>query len=51
MTFANETFRRVRASIDETETASDANVGVGLLRNFSMTIDFAENAIWLSSKR
>ena len=44
-------FTDVVAAIDETETASEANVGVGLLRNFVMTIDFPQSAVWLEPRR
>jgi hypothetical protein len=43
-------FENVGAAIDTTPTAMDANVGVRLLRNFRMTVDFAENAIWLEPR-
>ncbi|NWG71250.1 MAG: retropepsin-like domain-containing protein [Parvularculaceae bacterium] len=43
-------FTDVVAAIDETAAASDANVGVSLLRRFKMTIDFAEGAVWLSER-
>ena len=44
---AGVTFRDVPAAIDRTDTAADVNVGVRILRHFRMTVDFAENAVWL----
>lgn len=38
---------QVTAAIDSTDTAADANIGVAILRNFRMTIDFPGKAIWL----
>lgn len=40
-------FDDVPAAIDETPTAMDANVGVSILRNFRITVDYAEQTIWL----
>lgn len=40
-------FTDVSAAIDRTEHAADVNVGVRILRNFRMTVDYAGNAIWL----
>lgn len=40
-------FRDVGAAIDRTPTAMDANIGVKILRNFSITVDYSEHAIWL----
>ncbi len=45
------TFLEVAAAIDANETAADANVGVGLLKNFRIITDFAERAVWLYSTR
>jgi hypothetical protein len=45
---AGVSFEGVRAAIDPTEDAPAANVGVSILRNFSMTIDFTRNAIWMT---
>lgn len=44
---ARVVFQNVPAAIDRTATAADLNVGVRLLRHFRMTVDFAENLLWL----
>lgn len=41
------TFRNVRAAIDRGETASDLNLGTSILRDFIITTDFPNRAIWL----
>lgn len=43
-------FREVVAAVDPTEDAPAANVGVSILRNFVMTIDFPANAVWLDPR-
>jgi predicted aspartyl protease len=48
---AGVTFRNVRAAIDEQPNASDANVGVKLLRRFHITTDFSQKAVWLKPRR
>lgn len=47
---AGETFRDIEAAIDRTENAADVNIGVRLLRHFRMTVDFAENSLWLEPR-
>lgn len=47
VTVAGRLFESVDAAVDATEDAPAANVGVPILRNFVMTIDFPENAVWL----
>lgn len=47
---AGVTFHDVPAAIDRTQAASDVNVGVSVLRNFAMTVDFSENALWLEPR-
>jgi hypothetical protein len=47
---AGTVFEDVEAAIDRTPTAADANVGVAVLRNFVLTIDFAGNAVWLAAR-
>ncbi|GAB4520187.1 MAG: hypothetical protein Kow00133_06470 [Amphiplicatus sp.] len=47
---AGETFTDVPAAIDPTENAADVNVGVRILRRFRMTVDFAENALWVEPR-
>lgn len=44
---AGESFYNVRAAIDPTDKAADVNVGVSILRNFVITTDFTERAVWL----
>lgn len=44
---AGSAFPDVVAAIDRSETAAEANVGVGILRNFRMTVDFPAKALWL----
>lgn len=43
-------FKDIEAAIDETESAPDANVGVRLLRQFVITVDFPQHALWLKSR-
>jgi hypothetical protein len=40
-------FRDIPAAIDRSENAADGNIGVTVLRNFRMTVDFADSAVWL----
>jgi predicted aspartyl protease len=47
---AGRIFRDVPASIDESPSAADLNVGTSILRHFVVTTDFAEKAIWLASR-
>jgi len=46
---AGVTFRDVPAAIDRTDTAADVNIGVRILRHFRLTIDFAQNVVWMDS--
>ena len=48
---AGVSFRDVPAAIDRTDNAGDVNVGVRILRNFGITVDFAENAVWLEPRQ
>ncbi len=48
VTVAGVEFAHVTAAVDATGHAADANVGVSLLRNFVLTIDFPGNALWLA---
>ncbi len=48
---AGVSFRDVPAAIDRTDNAGDVNVGVRILRNFVITVDFAENAVWLEPRQ
>ena len=45
---AGRRFENVPAAIDTSPTASDANVGVRVLRNFGIVTDFAARSIWLA---
>lgn len=45
---AGRTFRRVPAQIDALPNASELNVGTSILRNFLITTDFRQRAIWLA---
>jgi hypothetical protein len=47
---AGVTFRDVPAAIDRSDNAADVNIGVRILRNFRITADFAENAVWLDPR-
>jgi predicted aspartyl protease len=47
---AGVAFHDVAAAIDRTENAADVNVGVRVLRNFRMTVDFAEKSLWLEAQ-
>ena len=44
---ADTIFHDVAAAIDRTDRAADVNVGVRVLRNFRLTVDFPANAVWL----
>jgi hypothetical protein len=44
---AGRRFSDVSAAIDSQPSASDVNIGVGLLRHFHITTDFANHAVWL----
>jgi len=49
LTIAGVSFPAVIAAIDSTEDAPAANIGVSILRNFVMMIDFAEHAVWFTA--
>ena len=44
---AGKTFRNVPASIDDQSSANDLNVGTSILKNFLITTDFGQRAVWL----
>jgi predicted aspartyl protease len=44
---AGHTLRNVEAAIDPSPDATDANVGVSVLRQFELLIDFPGGAVWL----
>lgn len=45
---AGREFTGVTAAIDTQDSASDVNVGIGLLRHFLVTTDFPGRAVWLA---
>jgi hypothetical protein len=47
---AGREFIDVPAAIDPGETASDLNLGTSILRDFIITTDFADGAIWLEPR-
>jgi hypothetical protein len=47
---AGRIFRDVPASIDDSPSAADINVGTSLLRHFVVTTDFPEKTIWLAPR-
>jgi hypothetical protein len=48
MEIAGKVFRNVAATIDAQPSATDANVGVAILRNFLISTDFADHSLWLA---
>ena len=50
VTVAGVRFADVTAAVDPTDTASEANVGVSLLRNFVLVIDFPGGVVWLAPR-
>ena len=46
LTLAGRRFREVRATIDETSSRSEINVGTAILRHFVVTADFKGRAAW-----
>lgn len=51
VTVGEAEFGEVVAAVDPTEDAPDANVGVSILRNFVIIVDFADNALWLAKRQ
>jgi hypothetical protein len=47
---AGKTFQNVPASIDDQASANDVNVGTSILKNFVITTDFKQRAVWLQPK-
>lgn len=47
---AGHTLRNIEAAIDPSPDAMDANVGVSVLREFELLIDFPGGAVWLRSR-
>lgn len=50
LTLAGVAFPSVPAAIDATETASNVNVGVPILRHFVLTVDFPRDTVWLQPR-
>jgi predicted aspartyl protease len=44
---AGKEFRNVIATVDDQPSANDMNVGTSILRNFLITTDFSQRAVWL----
>jgi hypothetical protein len=40
----------VPAAIDASATAADLNIGTSILREFIITTDFRDKAIWLATR-
>ena len=49
LTIAGVSIPAVIAAIDSTEDAPAANIGVAILRNFVMIIDFSDKAVWFTA--
>ena len=47
---AGREYRDVPAAIDPAEDAVDLNIGTSILRDFVITTDFAEGAVWLEPR-
>jgi len=47
---AGRRFRNVEATIDDQPSHNDMNVGTAILKNFLITTDFADRAVWLQSR-
>ena len=45
---AGRTFRNVTATIDDQPSHNDMNVGTSILKNFLITTDFKDRAVWLA---
>jgi len=43
-------FDDVEAAVDETDSAGDLNIGVRVLKNFRITVDFSEHMLWLDPR-
>lgn len=48
VTLADVSFPGVIAAVDSSDDAPDVNIGVSILRNFAMTIDFPSHEVWLT---
>jgi hypothetical protein len=47
---AGRRFRDMRASVDDSAGAADANIGVDILRHFHITTDFPHHRLWLTAR-
>jgi hypothetical protein len=47
LTVAGVSFRDVAATIDDQPNANDLNIGTSILRDFLITTDFKQHAVWL----
>lgn len=47
---AGRRFTAVEAAVDPQASASDLNIGVSVLRQFRITTDFAQHAVWLEAR-
>jgi hypothetical protein len=47
LTLAGRTFTDLPAAIDDSDTAVDANVGIGILQHFRIVTDYPHARIWL----
>lgn len=45
---AGVTLRDVTAAVDDQPNANDLNIGTSILRNFLITTDFSQRAVWLN---
>ena len=48
MIVAGRKFQNVEAAVDRTDNAAEINLGVNILKNFLITADFQEDALWLA---
>lgn len=47
---AGATFRDVKAAVDAQPNANELNIGTSILKNFLITADFKERAVWLEPR-
>jgi hypothetical protein len=47
---AGKTFRNVEAAVDDQPNANDFNIGTSILKNFLITTDFSQRAVWLEER-
>lgn len=51
LTVGGRTFRNVEAAIDPLANAADLNIGTSILKEFVITTDFPQHALWLEPRR